>query len=126
MAKVLGIGGVFVKARDPEALRAWYRDQLGVEIHDWGGAQLHNEPKTYGVWSAFAQSTEYFAPSDKPFMINFRVDDLAALLAHLRERGARVLDRHESSPDGEFGYVVDPEGTLLELWQPAPATPSST
>lgn len=119
MAKVVSLGGVFVKAREPELLRAWYRDQLGVEIHDWGGAQLFNAAHSYGTWSAFADTTAYFAPSDKPFMINFAVDDLDALLAGLRERGARVLDRREDTPDGKFGYVVDPEGTLLELWQPA-------
>lgn len=71
------------------------------------------------MWSAFKDSSDYFAPSERPFMINFRVDDLDGLLAKLRERGARVLERREDSPDGHFGFVVDPEGTLLELWQPA-------
>jgi predicted enzyme related to lactoylglutathione lyase len=113
---------VFVKARDPEALRAWYRDSLNLDIQDWGGAQLFNSAGTYAVWSSFAESTKYFAPSAKSFMINLQVDDLAALLAHLRERGARVLDRHESTDDGEFAYVLDPEDTLLELFQPAAAT----
>ena len=119
MAKVVGVGGIFVKARDPAALRAWYRDCLGVEIHDWGGAQLWNEGKTYAVWSSFKADTKYFEPSERDFMINFRVDDLDGLLAQLRERGARVLDRREDTDDGKFGYVVDPEGTLLELFQPS-------
>lgn len=118
MANVVGLGGIFVKARDPEALRAWYRDALGLEIHSWGGAQLWNDGKSYGVWSAFAASSSYFAPSEREFMINLRVDDLDGMLAHLRARGANVLERREDSPDGRFGYVVDPEGTLLELWQP--------
>jgi catechol 2,3-dioxygenase-like lactoylglutathione lyase family enzyme len=118
MATVLGIGGVFVRSRDPDALRAWYRDLLGLDIQDWGGAQLWSTPGTYGVWSAFRADTTYFAPSEREFMINLRVDDLEALLADLRARGARVLDRREDSADGKFGYVVDPDGTLLELWQP--------
>ena len=118
MASVLGIGGVFVKSNDVDALRAWYRDMLGVEIQEWGGAQFWSTPKTYGVWSAFAADTTYFAPSERELMVNFRVDDLEALLAKLRARGAAVLERREDSADGKFGYVVDPDGTLLELWEP--------
>jgi len=117
MATVLGIGGVFVRSRDPDALRAWYRDLLGLDIQDWGGAQLPSAPGGYGVWTAFRADTTYFAPSEREFMLNLRVDDLDALLAQLRARGARVLDRREDSADGKFGYVVDPDGTLLELWQ---------
>ena len=119
MASVLGIGGVFVRSKDPDALRAWYRDLLGLEIQDWGGAQLWSTPGSYGVWSAFRADTTYFAPSEREFMVNLRVDDLEALLARLRAGGAHVLDRREDSSDGKFGYVVDPDGTLLELWQPA-------
>ena len=117
MATVLGIGGVFVRSPDPDALRAWYRDLLGVEIQDWGGAQFTATPGSYAVWSPFRIDTTYFAPSDRAFMVNLRVDDLDALLARLRAAGARVLDRREDGPDGKFGYVVDPDGTLLELWQ---------
>lgn len=119
MASVLGIGGVFVKSRDVDALRVWYRDMLGLDIQDWGGAQLWSgAERTYGVWSAFRADTTYFEPSEREFMVNLRVDDLEGLLAALRARGARVLDRREDSPDGKFGYVVDPDGTLLELWEP--------
>ena len=117
MATVLGIGGVFVRSKDPDALRAWYRDLLGLDIQDWGGAQFSSTPGT-GAWSAFRADTTYFAPSEREFMVNLRVDDLEALLARLRAGGARVLDRREDSADGKFGYVVDPDGTLLELWQP--------
>jgi predicted enzyme related to lactoylglutathione lyase len=127
VAKIVGLGGVFFKAREPEALRAWYRDVLGLEMHDWGGALLWNEPaaKTYGVFAVFEETSEYLAPSPKPYMINFRVDDLDAMLAAIRDRGGRVLERRDESADGRFGYVVDPEGTLLELWQPpAPPPPS--
>jgi predicted enzyme related to lactoylglutathione lyase len=118
MAKVLGIGGIFVKARDPQALRSWYRDMLGFEIAEWGGAMLPSDGRSYGTWAAFAETTEYFLPSTRDVMINLRVDDVAGMLARLRERGARVLERGETTPDGAFGYVVDPEGTLIELWQP--------
>ena len=119
MAHVLGIGGVFVRSKDPEALRAGYRDVLGLEIQDWGGAQFWSTPdRTYGVWSAFAADTKYFAPSAREFMVNLRVDDVDALLAKLRALGVAVLERREDGPDGKFGYVVDPDGTLLELWEP--------
>jgi predicted enzyme related to lactoylglutathione lyase len=121
MASVLGIGGVFVKSPDATALRTWYRDMLDLEIQEWGGAQLWSTPaRSYAVWSAFPTEAKYFEPSPREFMVNLRVDDLAALLAKLRALGANVLDRHEDSPDGKFGYVVDPDGTLLELWE-APA-----
>ena len=120
MAKITGIGGVFVKANDPKALRAWYADVLGMTMSPWGGAKLVNEANTSGNWSAFEATTKYFAPSDKPFMINFRVDDLDGMLARCRDKGANVLDRREDMDGiGKFGYIVDPEGTLLELWQPA-------
>jgi predicted enzyme related to lactoylglutathione lyase len=118
MAKVVGIGGIFVQAKDPQALRAWYADALGLDIQSWGGAQLHNEAGTYGVWTALARTSDYFKPSEKEFMINLRVDDLDGILATLRHRGANVLDRREETDDGSFGYVLDPEGTLIELWQP--------
>lgn len=130
MATVLGIGGVFVKSKDPEALRGWYRDMLGLEIQEWGGAQLWSSPgprprpepgpeRTYSVWSAFPAETTYFQPSEREFMLNLRVDDLDGMLAKLRAQGAQVLDRREDGGDGKFGYVVDPDGTLLELWEPA-------
>lgn len=125
-ARVHGFGGVFCKARDPGALAAWYRDQLGFPVEPWGGALFHWQRADGGgdactVWSAFAADSAYFDPSDKPFMLNLRVDDLDALLASLRAAGCRVLERAEDTPQGRFGYVLDPEGTLLELWQPPPA-----
>lgn len=119
MAKVVGLGGVFVKAKDPKALRAWYADALGIELASWGGAKFVNQAGTSSVWSAFEHTSDYFQPSEKEFMINLRVDDLDGLLATLRaRRDTRVLDRGEDGPLGKFGYVLDPEGTLIELWQP--------
>ena len=115
MAKVLGIGGVFVRAKDPGALRNWYRDMLGITMEKWGGAKLTNEAGTYGVWSPFKSDSTYF---DGPFMLNLRVDDAAALVVQLKEKGANVLDRGEDSELGKFRYVVDPEGLVVELWEP--------
>jgi predicted enzyme related to lactoylglutathione lyase len=124
MAKVIGIGGVFFKSKDPAALGAWYRERMGMDVEPWGGVKFAwNRVDGAGagctVWSPFAADTKYFEPSDKPFMLNLRVDDLDGLLAQLREAGARVLDRREDSPEGKFGYVVDPDGNLLELWEPS-------
>jgi predicted enzyme related to lactoylglutathione lyase len=129
MAKVTGIGGVFFKSENPKELAAWYRDALGLAVQDWGGAQflwrpLEGSTVGYTVWSPFAADTKYFAPSERPFMVNLCVDDLDEMLASLRARGAQVLDRREDTPQGRFGYVLDPDGTLLELWQPSAVDPS--
>ena len=118
MARVIGIGGIFVRSTDADALRAWYRDLLGFEIQDWGGAMWTGPVPGHEVWTAFRADTRYFEPSTRDFMVNLRVDDLDGVLAKLRAGGAQVLDRREDGPDGKFGYVVDPEGTLLELWEP--------
>ena len=122
MAKVTGVGGVFFKSDDPDALRTWYRERLGLAIEPWGGTQFFFDRRDkpgvgYTVWNPFPADTKYFDPSEKPFMVNLRVDDLEGMLAELRAAGARVLDRHEAGENGNFGYVVDPEGNLLELWE---------
>lgn len=123
MKRVTGIGGIFIKARDPDALRAWYRRHLGMDIGDWGGVAFRwdaDNPAAIGttVWSIFKQESDYFAPSTAPFMVNYRVDDLHALLAALRSEGCAVDDKVDESEYGKFGWVVDPEGNKLELWQP--------
>ncbi len=123
MERVRGIGGLFFKAKDPERVRAFYRDLLGVPIEDWGGARFvwrDHDPRgdAATVWSPFAADTKYFQPSEASFMVNFRVDDLDAMLAQLRAAGAPVDDRIEDSEFGRFGWVMDPEGNRIELWQP--------
>jgi catechol 2,3-dioxygenase-like lactoylglutathione lyase family enzyme len=124
MKRVTGIGGIFFKAKDPKGLGAWYKKHLGVDVADWGGAAFRwngpDNPEGVGttVWNPFAADTSYFAPSSAPFMINYRVDDLHALLAALRAEGVHVEDKVEESEYGKFGWVVDPEGNKLELWQP--------
>lgn len=122
--RVHGIGGIFFKAKDPGALGAWYEKHLDLKREEWGGSLIWWQRDGTGersvtVFSPFEESTKYFEPSDKPYMINLRVDDLDGVLAALREEGCRVLDRREDGEQGRFGYVVDPEGGLIELWQPA-------
>jgi catechol 2,3-dioxygenase-like lactoylglutathione lyase family enzyme len=124
MKRVTGIGGVFFKSKDPKALGAWYKKHLGIAVEEWGGATFRwngpDNPQGAGttVWNPFAADTGYFAPSSAPFMINYRVDDLRALLAVLRADGVQVDEKVEESEYGKFGWVIDPEGNKLELWQP--------
>ena len=130
MAKVTGIGGVFFKSLDPQALREWYRDLMGFDVQSWGGTQFlfnrRDRPGIgYTVWSPFEADTKYFEPSRQPFMLNLRVDDLDGMLAQLRNAGAEVLDRREDGENGKFGYVLDPEGNLLELWEQSDDDPSA-
>jgi catechol 2,3-dioxygenase-like lactoylglutathione lyase family enzyme len=121
MSRVTGIGGIFIKARDPDALRAWYRAHLGIEVQDWGGVTFRwTEPEGATVWSIFPATSRYFDPSIAPFMVNYRVENLARVLADLRAEGCAVEDRIEESAHGKFGWVLDPEGNKVELWEPPP------
>ena len=126
MRRVTGIGGIFFQARDPVALRDWYRRHLGIDVLEWGGAAFTwtdaaGQP-TGGttIWSIGPADGEGFGPGRSPFMINYRVDDLAALLQALRAEGCQVLDKTDDSEYGKFGWVIDPEGHKVELWQPPP------
>lgn len=125
MKRVIGLGGIFFKAKDPEKLREWYKRHLDLPVDEWGATfQLANGDGTKPareaqiVWSPFEANTEYFAPSDKPFMINFRVDDLDALLSELRREGVTVDEKTDQSELGKFGWIMDPEGNRIELWEP--------
>jgi len=129
MKYVLGIGGIFFKAENPEKLSAWYKEHLGLEVEEYGGVTFREGEKAegdsparqaYTVWSPFGSDTEYFSPSTKPFMINFRVANLDALLAKLRGEGVTVDDKTEKSDFGYFGWAMDPEGNRIELWEPPP------
>ena len=120
---VTGIGGIFFKARDAAALRDWYRTHLGIDVQDWGGTAFQwsddpDAPNGMTVWTIFDATSDYFAPSTAPFMVNFRVADLASLLQTLRDEGCQVDDRVEESEFGKFGWVMDPEGNRVELWEP--------
>ena len=119
MKRVIGIGGVFMKARDPEALLAWYKGHLGIDVQGWGGVVFPwDRPNGATVWSVFPDSSEYFAPSKAPFMVNFVVEDLQSVLAALRSEGCEVDSKTDESEFGKFGWVMDPEGNRIELWQP--------
>jgi predicted enzyme related to lactoylglutathione lyase len=119
MERITGIGGIFFKARDPKALAAWYRDNLGLPIDpDQTYGPLSASAGDQTIWSTFPESTQYFEPSKAPFMINYRVRDLDAMLAQLRAAGATVEDRIEDYNYGRFGWATDPEGNRFELWQP--------
>jgi predicted enzyme related to lactoylglutathione lyase len=120
--KVTGIGGVFFKARDPERMSAWYRDQLGICAED-GHADFvwreHDRPDEIGltVWSVFPADTDYFGPARPAFMINYRVANLERMLAQLRRNGVTV-EKVEEYDYGRFAWITDPEGNRIELWEP--------
>jgi len=124
MKRVTGIGGIFFKSKDPKALGAWYKEHLGIDVQEWGGAAFDwkrpDNPEGVGTtaWSLFEADTDHFAPSSAPFMINYRVDDLPALLAALRAEGVQIAGDIQESEFGKFGWVLDPEGNKVELWQP--------
>jgi predicted enzyme related to lactoylglutathione lyase len=119
MKRVTGIGAIFVHAQDPAALGAWYRRHLGIDVQPWGGAAFDGaDAAGTTAWSVFPAGGDQFAPSRAPFMINYRVADLAALLQALRAEGCNVLDRMDDGEYGKFGWVIDPEGNKVELWEP--------
>jgi len=122
MAQVTGVGGIFFKARDPKALSAWYAQHLGFKVEEFGGVQFYDDNARPGftLWSPFKQDTKYFEPGTKDFMINFRVDDLHALLAQLRAAGVEVDAKVDESEYGRFGWIIDPDGNRIELWEPPP------
>jgi len=123
MNRVTGIGGIFFKAKDPKALSEWYRKHLGLNVEQWGGVAFQwvtaENPTGTGttIWNPFKEDTSYFG-AGKSFMINYRVEDLHALVAALREEGCAVDDKVDESEYGKFGWVQDPEGNRIELWQP--------
>ena len=126
MKRVTGIGGIFFKVKDPVAMRAWYRDHLGIDVLEWGGAAFRwvdaegNPTGGTTIWSLSDGSGDYFAPSTSSFIVNYRVADLHALVRELRKEGCNVLDKTEDSEYGKFGWVIDPEGNKVELWEPPP------
>jgi catechol 2,3-dioxygenase-like lactoylglutathione lyase family enzyme len=119
--RITGVGGIFFHSKDPKALRRWYRDVLGVSLESWGGALLRYDAPGHPpmvVWRAFPQTTDYFAPSTREFMIDFAVDDLDAFLEKLKAKGVVPIKRDDSDPSNRFAWILDPDGTKIELWQP--------
>lgn len=121
MRRVTGIGGIFFKAEDPKKLKEWYAKHLEVgEMVKWmntNDAEQKEEP--YTVWSPFKTDTTYFSPSEKPFMVNFRVENLVELLKILKEEGIEQVKEMETHSYGKFAWIMDPEGNKIELWEPA-------
>lgn len=125
MAKILGLGGLFFKSADPDATRGWYTRVLGIEFESWGGVVFRPEvaaahPGAATVFSPFEASTDHFAPSDAPFMINLMVDDLDAILARCAEQGVEPLERVPDQGMGRFAHIMAPDGLKIELWEPKP------
>ena len=125
MKRVTGIGGIFIKAENPEQLYEWYEKHLGLKREPHGhGSMLHwredENPERRGttVWALFEKHSKYFEPSRAPFMLNYRVDDMDALLDALREEGVAIDPKRDDSDYGRFAWITDPEGNKIELWEP--------
>jgi predicted enzyme related to lactoylglutathione lyase len=122
-AKVTGIGGIFFKCHDPNKMKEWYKTNLGFDVKPWGTNFEWREdadPTKKGstAWSPFAETTKYFDPSTKEFMVNYRVDNLVALVEQLKNAGVIIVDNIEDSEYGKFVHIIDPEGNKVELWEP--------
>lgn len=123
MKKVTGIGGVFFKSKDPKKISEWYGENLGLVINPYGSVfefrqGAEPEKKGYTVWSPFKEDTDYFAPSEEEFMVNYRVADLSALLEELRSNGVDVVGEIQEFDYGKFAHIMDPDGRKIELWEP--------
>lgn len=124
MARITGIGGVFFKSKgDPGALAAWYQKHLGLVLEEFGGAILKwpedkAEDQGLTVWCLASADSQWFSPSESPFMINYRVDDIGELLTQLRAAGIAILQGPESHENGKFAWIMDPDGNKVELWEP--------
>lgn len=124
MAKVTGIGGIFFKSNgDHKALADWYARHLGIPLESWGGAVLRwpedtAEDKGLTVWSTAKSDTKWFSPSNSSFMINYRVDDMAGLIDQLQAGGIEIMQGPEKHENGQFAWIMDPDGNKIELWEP--------
>ena len=121
--KVTGIGGIFFKSKNPEETKNWYKKNLGFVIDEYGSMfEFRNaddpDKKEYLQWSPFEESTDYFKPSDKEFMINYRVEDIEGLVKELKDGGVTIVDDIESFEYGKFVHILDPENNKIELWEP--------
>ncbi len=125
MKRVTGLGGVFFKTSDPKKMKAWYSTHLGLPVDEYGASfrwidinDKEAKVPALTAWSPFKDDTTYFAPSEKPFMFNYRVENLVALLKVLKDEGVQVVGEIEEYPYGKFGWIMDPEGNKIELWEP--------
>lgn len=123
MKKVTGIGGIFFKCKDPDKMKEWYKKHLGLATDQYGTSFEWRQgddasKKGFTQWSPFSDTTKYFQPSEKEFMINYRVADLEALVAELRDEGVTIVDNIETFEYGKFVHILDEEGNKIELWEP--------
>ncbi len=123
MKKVTGVGGIFFKTKDPEKMKEWYNKNLGLVTNEYGSVFEFRESdrpenKAYSVWSPFKDDTDYFQPSEKEFMINYRVENIEALVEELRKSGVTICDEIETYEYGKFVHILDPENNKIELWEP--------
>ncbi|MDB5031419.1 VOC family protein [Mucilaginibacter sp.] len=121
--RVTGIGGIFFKAKDPAALKAWYSKNLGIRMSDYGAnfechQGMDSTKKGFTAWAPFKETTKYFQPSEKQFMINYRVEGLDQLLAQMKAAGILPIDSVAKTSYGNFVHLMDPEGNKIELWEP--------
>lgn len=123
LKRVTGIGGIFFKCKDPRKVRAWYQEHLGLSVNNYGAVFEWRQgadtlKKGFTQWTPFGEKTSYFAPSDKDFMINYRVADLDGLLTQLKTEGVTIVDKVEVADYGKFVHIMDIEGNKMELWEP--------
>ncbi len=123
MKKVTGIGGIFFKCKDPKKVKEWYQTHLGLNTDQWGAVfewyqGADSTKKGFTQWSPFNEATEYFQPSEKDFMINYRVENIEALVEELKENGVTVVDTIQAVEYGKFVHILDVEGNKIELWEP--------
>ena len=121
--KAIGIGGIFFKAKDPQQMKDWYEKHLGMKMNEYGAMfefRSTDQPdqKGYLQWSLFKEDTKHFQPSEKEFMVNYRVADLESLLKELRGQGVEIVGELETYEYGKFAHIMDPEGNKIELWEP--------
>lgn len=125
MKRVTGLGGVFFKTKDPAKIKDWYKKHLDLPVDDYGASFRwidvnDKDAKTPALtaWSPFKDDTKYFSPSDKPYMFNYRVENLVELLKLLKEEGVQIVGELEEFSYGKFAWIMDPEGNKIELWEP--------
>ncbi len=123
MKRVTGIGGIFFKCEDPEKAKEWYNKHLGIASDKYGAMfewRKAGNPEEKGctVWGPFEEKSDYFAPSQKPFMLNYRVENLEKLLDVLKDEGVEIVGEMQTFDYGKFGWIMDPEGNKIELWEP--------
>lgn len=123
MKRVTGIGGIFFKTKDPKHTKNWYEKHLGIQSEEWGSLfkwRHFEDPEQVGTtsWSPFASDTDYFSPSTHDSMINYRVEHLEELLKELKKEGVKIIGDIETYEYGKFGWILDPDGRKIELWEP--------